>query len=81
MKNVYKSIRYVIAGIFVLIGFIGLLIPVFPTVPFLIIAALVMGKKPSDIIAFYKKMVIKVKYYCNKIVRRFRKKKSDNCGK
>ncbi len=78
MKNVYMTIRYIFAGIFVLIGVIGLMIPVFPTVPFLIVAALIMGKKPADIIVFYKKIVKKVKYYWNKIVHRIRKKKSDN---
>ena len=70
MKKFCKTIRIIFACLFVLIGIIGLLIPVFPTVPFLILAAVIMGKKPSDVIRKFRWILknIQIKYkrlvYC-----------------
>lgn len=68
MKNIYMPVRYIAAGFFILVGIIGLLIPIFPTVPFLVVAALILGKKPKDIIDFYYHIINKIKNSARKFL-------------
>lgn len=77
MKKFYKTIRIIFACLFVLIGIIGLLIPVFPTVPFLILAAVIMGKKPSDVIRKFRWILKNIQIKYKRLVRRLRKNRSD----
>lgn len=74
MKKIFKPIQIILACVFVLIGLIGLLIPVFPTVPFLFIAALILGKKPKEVIHFFKYITKKAKLRYLRIKRKMRKK-------
>ncbi len=77
MKKFCKTIRIIFACLFVLIGIIGLLIPVFPTVPFLILAAVIMGKKPSDVIRKFRWILKNIQIKYKRLVRRLRKNRSD----
>jgi len=77
MKNFCKTIRIVLACIFVLIGVIGLLIPVFPTVPFLILAAVIMGRKPSDVIRKFRWIAKNIQLKYRRLIKRLRKRRSD----
>ena len=77
MKKIWKTIRIILACIFVLIGIIGLLIPVFPTVPFLIIAAIIMGEKPSEVIRKFRWILKNIQIKYKRLIRSLRKKHSD----
>jgi len=77
MKKFCKTIRIIFACLFVLIGIIGLLIPVFPTVPFLILAAVIMEKKPSDVIRKFRWILKNIQIKYKRLVRRLRKNRSD----
>ena len=77
MKKFCKTIRIIFACLFVLIGIIGLLIPVFPTVLFLILAAVIMGKKPSDVIRKFRWILKNIQIKYKRLVRRLRKNRSD----
>ncbi|MDO5558893.1 MAG: hypothetical protein Q4F95_04785 [Oscillospiraceae bacterium] len=74
MKSIWKPIQIILACIFILIGLIGLLIPVFPTVPFLFIAAIILGKKPKEVIYFFKYITKRIKLQFFRIKRRLKKK-------
>lgn len=74
MKNIIKPLRIIAASILILTGIIGLVIPIFPTVPFLAAAAVVLGKKPSEVIHFIKWINKKIKLWLKRILRKIRKK-------
>lgn len=75
MKKIFYIIRIITAFILVLIGAVGLLVPVFPTVPFLIAAAFIMGKKPGDIIRFFSWITAGIRLRLKRTIRRLRKKR------
>lgn len=75
MKSLCKTIRFIIACLLILIGLIGLLIPVFPTIPFLIAAAVVMGKKPADIVRFFQWITKNMRLRYSRFVRKLKKKR------
>lgn len=75
MKSLCKTIRFIIACLLILIGLAGLLIPVFPTVPFLIAAAVVMGKKPADIVRFFQWITKNMRLKYSRFVRKLKKKR------
>ncbi len=68
-----KIIRMIFAGLFVIIGAIGLILPVFPTVPFLIIAAVIMGKKPADVIDFFRYIAKNIELRMRQLIRKLKK--------
>lgn len=75
MKKFIKLLRIITAVIFIIIGAAGLLIPVFPTVPFLAVAAVILGKKPKDIIKFFRWITKNAHLHLKRIIRRLRKKR------
>ena len=78
MKKILKFLRIALAFILVLIGAVVLVLPVFPTVPFLIAAAVVMGRKPRDIIKFINSVTQNIRLYLKRTIRRLRKKRLKN---
>ena len=78
MKKILKFLRIALAFILVLIGAVGLVLPVFPTVPLIIAAAVVMGRKPRDIIKFINSVTQNIRLYLKRTIRRLRKKRLKN---
>lgn len=78
LKKFFIIFRVVLAVLLIIIGVIGLIIPVFPTVPFLVLAAVVLGKKPSEVIKFFNWISKNVQLHLKRIIRRFRKKRLKN---
>ena len=68
-----KIIRMILAGIFVIIGAVGLILPVFPTVPFLITAAVIMGKKPTDVIKLFRYIIKNIELRTKRLIRKLKK--------
>jgi uncharacterized membrane protein YbaN (DUF454 family) len=75
VKSFCKTIRIIAAFLLIIIGIAGLIIPVFPTIPFLIAAALLMGKKPAEVIRFLDRITKNVQLKLRKIIRRFKQKR------
>jgi uncharacterized membrane protein YbaN (DUF454 family) len=75
VKKFFKTLRIIAAIIFIIIGIAGLIIPVFPTVPFLIVAALLMGKKPAEVIRFIDRITKNIQLKIKKTIRRFQQKR------
>ena len=49
LRYIYRSVLFVIGIFFILLGFVGLLLPVVPQVPFFIIGAICLMKSSNRI--------------------------------
>lgn len=65
IKKIIKFLRIILASLLILTGIVGLVLPIFPTVPFLAAAAIVMGKKPSEVMDFFRWLskAVKIKIF------------------
>lgn len=58
LRYIYQSVLFIIGLFFILLGFVGLLLPIAPQVPFFIIGAICLMKSSRDCVkqhALYKK--------------------------
>lgn len=67
LRYVYRSLLFVIGLFFILLGFIGLLLPVIPQVPFFIVGAICLMKS-SDHIKDWVKGHRLYQVHCQKVI-------------
>ena len=67
LRYVYRSLLFVIGLFFILLGFIGLLLPVVPQVPFFIVGAICLMKS-SDRIKYWVKDHRLYQINCQKVI-------------
>lgn len=69
LRYIYRSLLFVVGIFFILLGFVGLLLPVIPQVPFFIIGAICLMKSSNRIKEWVKGHELYHKH-CQKIIDR-----------
>ena len=79
LRYIYRSLLFVIGVFFILLGFVGLLLPVVPQVPFFIIGAICLMESSNRIKEWVKGHELYQKH-CQKIIEKshFLKKRSNS---
>lgn len=67
LRYIYRSVLFVIGIFFILLGFVGLLLPVVPQVPFFIIGAICLMKSSNRIRDWVKQHAL-YKMHCQKFI-------------
>lgn len=69
LRYIYRSLLFVVGIFFILLGFVGLLLPVIPQVPFFIVGAICLMKSSNRIKEWVKGHELYYKH-CQKIIDR-----------
>ena len=71
LRYIYQSVLFIIGLFFILLGFVGLLLPVAPQVPFFIIGAICLMKSSNrirDWVLVRAYSVTKTRKHCQKFI-------------
>lgn len=67
LRYIYQSVLFIIGPFFILLGFVGLLLPIAPQVPFFIIGAICLMKSSNRIRDCVKQHAL-YKKHCQKFI-------------